>query len=147
MLLEVEFAYNATRALGIEHTTFEANYGFSQEEPLEMRFTMQPLIPVSQDASKRLKFSKKVNVLVRTVLQLQKEKMQSCSEPSTSPHFVRVNKVSAVTMNLFMRGQPNRKVHDLQHGPFTMMSILGNIITNYGYQRMFAYTRYFTSKI
>jgi hypothetical protein len=26
-----EFAYNASRALGIEHTPFEANFGFSPE--------------------------------------------------------------------------------------------------------------------
>jgi hypothetical protein len=28
------FAYNATRPLGIEHTPFEANFGFSLEEPV-----------------------------------------------------------------------------------------------------------------
>jgi hypothetical protein len=29
MLPQVEFAYNATRAVGIEHAPFEANFGFS----------------------------------------------------------------------------------------------------------------------
>jgi hypothetical protein len=29
LLPQVEFAYNASRALGIEHTPFEANFGFS----------------------------------------------------------------------------------------------------------------------
>jgi hypothetical protein len=33
MLLQVEFAYNASRALGIEHTPFEAYFGFSPEKP------------------------------------------------------------------------------------------------------------------
>jgi putative transposase len=28
LLPQVEFAYNASRALGIEHTTLEANFGF-----------------------------------------------------------------------------------------------------------------------
>jgi hypothetical protein len=32
-LPQVEFAYNTSRALGIEHTPFEANFGFSHEEP------------------------------------------------------------------------------------------------------------------
>jgi hypothetical protein len=33
LLPQVEFACNATRALGIEHTPFEGNSGFSPEEP------------------------------------------------------------------------------------------------------------------
>jgi hypothetical protein len=44
-----------TRALGIEHTLFEANFGFSPEESLDLVFTMRPSIPVSQDATERLK--------------------------------------------------------------------------------------------
>jgi hypothetical protein len=51
----VEFAYNASRALGIEHAPFEANFGFSLEEPHDMMFTMRPSIPVSQDATERLR--------------------------------------------------------------------------------------------
>jgi hypothetical protein len=50
-LLPLEFAYNASRAHGIEHTPFEANFGFSHEEPLDMLFSMRPSIPVSQDAT------------------------------------------------------------------------------------------------
>jgi putative transposase len=52
-LPQLKFAYNASRALGIEHTPFEANFGFSPEEPLDMLFSMRPSILVSQDASKR----------------------------------------------------------------------------------------------
>jgi hypothetical protein len=33
LIRQVEFAYNAFCALGIEHTPFEANFGFSLEEP------------------------------------------------------------------------------------------------------------------
>jgi hypothetical protein len=42
LLPQVEFAYNALRALGIEHTPFEANFGFSPEEPPDMLFSMRP---------------------------------------------------------------------------------------------------------
>jgi hypothetical protein len=60
MLHEVEFAYNASRALGIEHTPFEANFGFSLEEPLDLLFSMRSSsIPISQDASERVKFYRK----------------------------------------------------------------------------------------
>jgi hypothetical protein len=50
LLPQVELAYNASRALGIEHTPFEANFGFSLEEPHDVLFSMRPSIPVSQDA-------------------------------------------------------------------------------------------------
>ena len=46
LLTQVEFAYNASRALGIEHTPFEANFGFSEESP-DLLFSMRPSIPVS----------------------------------------------------------------------------------------------------
>jgi putative transposase len=36
LLPQVECAYNASRALGIEHTPFEANFGFSAEEPPDL---------------------------------------------------------------------------------------------------------------
>jgi hypothetical protein len=51
LLPQVEFAYNASRALGIEHTPFEPNFGFSPEEPPDVLFSMRPTIPVSQDAT------------------------------------------------------------------------------------------------
>jgi hypothetical protein len=51
LLSQVEFAYNASRALGIEHTPFEANLGFSLEEPPYLLLSMRPSIPVSQDAT------------------------------------------------------------------------------------------------
>jgi hypothetical protein len=51
LLLQVEFAYNASRALGIEHTPLEAYFGFSLEEPPDLLFSMRPSIPVSQDAT------------------------------------------------------------------------------------------------
>jgi hypothetical protein len=47
--------------------------------------------------------------------------MQVRLEPSTAPHFVQGDKVSVVTTNLFLRGQPNMKLRrDCQLGPFTM---------------------------
>jgi hypothetical protein len=51
LLPKVEFAYNASRALGMEHIPFEADFGFSREEPPDMLFSMRPSISVSQDAS------------------------------------------------------------------------------------------------
>jgi hypothetical protein len=42
LLPQVGFAYNASRALGIEHAPFEANFGFSFEEPPDLRFSMRP---------------------------------------------------------------------------------------------------------
>jgi hypothetical protein len=53
MLPQVGFAYNATRALVIEHTPCEANFGFSLEEQLDLSFCIRPPIPVSQDATWR----------------------------------------------------------------------------------------------
>jgi putative transposase len=55
LLPQVEFAYNASRALRIEHTPFEANFGFSPEEPPDLLLSMRPSIPVSQDATERLR--------------------------------------------------------------------------------------------
>jgi hypothetical protein len=36
--------------------------------------------------------------------------MQARTEPSTTPRFARGDKVSVITTNLFLRGQPNRKL-------------------------------------
>jgi hypothetical protein len=87
-LPQVEFAYNASRALGIEHSPFEANFGFSHEEPLDMLFSMRPSIPISQDASEQLKLLHEVHTMVRYVLHLRKDEMDERSKPSTAPHFV-----------------------------------------------------------
>jgi hypothetical protein len=51
ILPQVEFVYNASRALGIKHTPFEAHFGFSHEEPPYLLFSMRPSISLSQDAS------------------------------------------------------------------------------------------------
>jgi ribosomal protein S8 len=86
---------------------------------------MRPSIPVSQDASERLRLLQEVHALVRSVLQVHKDEMQAHSEPSTVPHFVRGDKVIVVTMHLFLRGQPNMKLHYRQLGPFTMEVEIG----------------------
>jgi hypothetical protein len=46
-LPKIGFAYNAGRALGIKQTPFEANFGFSLEEPPDLLHPMRPSIPVS----------------------------------------------------------------------------------------------------
>jgi hypothetical protein len=68
---------------------------------------------------------KDVHTLVRSVLHLHKDEMQARTEPSTSPQFVRGDKVSVVTANLFLRGQPNRKLRDRQFGTFTLEEQIG----------------------
>jgi hypothetical protein len=121
----VEFAYNASRALGIEHTPFEANFGFPPEEPHDVLFSMRLSIPVSKDAAQRLRLLQEVHTLLRSVLQLHKDEIQARTEPSTTPHFAKGGKVSVVTANLFLRGQPNRKLRDRQLGPFSVEEQIG----------------------
>jgi hypothetical protein len=65
---QVEFAYNATRALGIEHTPFEANFGFSLEEAPGMVFGMPLSIAASQDTTQRSKSVRELHTLVLTLL-------------------------------------------------------------------------------
>jgi hypothetical protein len=125
-VFQVEFAYNATRALGIGHTPFEANLSFSPEEPLDMLFSMRLSIPVSQDATERLKLLYELPTLVSSVFLLHDDEMQARLEPSTAPHFIRGDKVTVVTKNLFLRGQPNRNLRDRHVGPFTVEEQFGN---------------------
>jgi hypothetical protein len=75
LLPQVGLAYNAFRALGVEHTPFEANFGFSPEEPPDLLFRMRPSIPVSQDAIERLRLLQEVHTPVRSVLELHKDEM------------------------------------------------------------------------
>jgi hypothetical protein len=59
------------------------------------------------------------------VLELHKDVMQARSYPSTTPRFVRGDKVTIVTSNTSLRGQPNRKLRDRQLGPFTTGEQIG----------------------
>jgi hypothetical protein len=63
--------------------------------------------------------------MVRTVLQLLKDEMQAYSEQSTALHPVQGDNVRVVTKNLFLRGQPNRKLRNRQFGPFTIEEQIG----------------------
>jgi hypothetical protein len=67
--------------------------------------------------------------MVRSVLQLHKDEMQARSEPSTTLHLVRGDKVIVVTKNLFLRGQLNMKLRERQLGPFTMEELLNRANT------------------
>jgi hypothetical protein len=96
----VEFAYNDTRALGIEHTPFEDNLGFSPKEPHDPMINMRPWIHVYQDATERLLLLQELHTLVRSVSHLHKDEMRARLEPSTAPHFVRGDKVTVVTKKL-----------------------------------------------
>jgi hypothetical protein len=75
-----------------------------------MLFSMRPSILVSQDATQRLRLLQDIHALVRYVLQMHKDEMQARTEPSTTPHFARRDKVSVVTTNLLLRVQPNGKL-------------------------------------
>jgi hypothetical protein len=88
---------------------------------------MRPSIPVSQDASERLRLLQEVPALVRSVLQLHNDEMQARLELSTAPHFVQGDKVTIVAKNLFLRGQPNRKLRDRQLGPLTFEEHIGKL--------------------
>jgi hypothetical protein len=120
LLPQVQFAYIVIRALGTEHTPFEADFGFSPNEPPYVLFSLRPSTPVSQDATERLQLFYDVHIMVRFVLQLHKNEMQvhARTDPSTTPHFVRGDKVSVVTANLFLRGHPKWKLRDIQLRPF-----------------------------
>jgi hypothetical protein len=72
MLPQVEIAYNATRVLEMERTPFEANFGFSHGESLDLMFNMRPSIPVSQDTSERLRLLHEVHAMLRSVLHVHK---------------------------------------------------------------------------
>jgi hypothetical protein len=63
--------------------------------------------------------------MVRYVLHLRKDEMQARTEPSLAPHFVRGDKVSIVTTNLFLCGQPNGKLRDRQLGPLKLEEQIG----------------------
>jgi hypothetical protein len=89
---------------------------------------MRPSIPVSEDATKRIQLLHEIHTLVRSLLHLHKDEMQARTKPSTAPHFVKVDKVSIVTTNIFLRGQPNRKLRDIQLGPFTVEEQIGKHI-------------------
>jgi hypothetical protein len=67
LLPQVELAYNAFRALGIEHTPFEANFGFFPEEPLDILFSMTFYLTFAIRVA-RLKLLRDVYTLVRSVL-------------------------------------------------------------------------------
>jgi hypothetical protein len=73
LLLQVEFAYNAFCGLGIEHTPFEAKFGFFSREPVDLLFNMRPSISLSQNALEGLKWLHDVHTRVRCVLQLHKD--------------------------------------------------------------------------
>jgi hypothetical protein len=59
------------------YTPFEANFGFSPKEPPDLLFSMRPSIPVSQDATERLRLLQDVHAMVRSVLQLHNDEMQA----------------------------------------------------------------------
>jgi hypothetical protein len=60
------------------------------------------------------------------MLQLHEDEMQERTEPSTTPHFAKGERVSVVTSNLFLRRQPNQNLRDRQLGTFSVEEQIGN---------------------
>jgi hypothetical protein len=70
-------------------------------------------------------FVRRFALHTRQSMQLHKDEMQARAEPSTTPHFVRGDKVSDDTTNLFLREHPNRKLRDMHLGPLTTEEQIG----------------------
>jgi hypothetical protein len=121
--VDSNYVQRATRALGIKHTPFEANFGFYLEKPPYHIFRMRPSVLVSHDATELLRLLQEVQAQGRSVLHLHKDEMQARSKSSAAPRFARGDKVIIVTKSLFLRGQPNMKLRDRQLGPFTLEDI------------------------
>jgi hypothetical protein len=121
----VEFVYNATRALGIVHPPYAANFGFYPQEPLNMLIITRPSIPVLQDATERLHMLPEAHAMERSVLQLHKDEIRARSEPSTTLHFVRREKVAMVTKSIWLRGHHNMKQTNRQLGSFKVEEHIG----------------------
>jgi hypothetical protein len=100
-LPQVDFAYNTSHALGIEHTPFEANYCSSPKEPLDLLLPMRPSIPISTATNEQLQQLRKVHELVTYALQVHTYDMQACSQPSTAPQLRPRDKVSVVRKAFF----------------------------------------------
>jgi hypothetical protein len=75
----VEFAFNNSRASGIDHTPFETSYGFSHEELPDLLLPMRPSIQVSMAVHEHLQRFREVHELVTPVLQVHKDVMQARS--------------------------------------------------------------------
>jgi hypothetical protein len=91
-LLQIEFAYNSSRALGIEHTPFEANYGLSHGEAMDLLLPMRPSIPISKAVGERLQHLRGVHELVIFVLRVHKDNMKARSHSATAPNFSEVRR-------------------------------------------------------
>jgi hypothetical protein len=129
LLPQVEFPYNASRALGIEHTPFEANFGFSPKEPPDLLFCMRPSIPVSQDATERLKLLHEVHTLVRSVLQLHKDEMEERTEPSQRHTSLRETRCESSQQTFF---SVDNRTGNLETTSLDLLqwSKLGNTVTS-----------------
>jgi hypothetical protein len=70
----IDFAFNASRAMGIEHTPFEANVAFSLEEHNYVLLPIRLSIYVSMVAQDRLPLLREYDDLVTNAIRLHKEK-------------------------------------------------------------------------
>lgn len=124
----VEFSYNATVTLGIEHSPFEATYGFTPEVPADTLFPMRPTIPISLDAQDRIKDIRAIHEAVRSILTLHKDEMTvppQTRKVGEAPKLRVGDKAMIITKRLFLRGQANTKLKDRHIGPFEIIEKIG----------------------
>ena len=124
----MEFSYNSSKALGIEHAPFEAVYGYVPETPPDLLFPMRPTIPLSVDAQMKIKQMRDVHTLVRSILAVHKKELTvrpRIRQLRDAPQFHVGDNVSVVTNLLFIKGQANKKLMDKQIGPFEIVEKIG----------------------
>jgi hypothetical protein len=79
---------------------------------------MRPSIPISTSAQERLRQLRDVHEMVTYVLLVHTHYMQARSQPSTAPKLQQSDKV---IKRPCLRDQLNRKLKDIQLGPFTLV--------------------------
>lgn len=124
----IEFSYNSSKALGIEHAPFEVIYGYVPETPPDLLFPMRPTIPLSTDAQTKIQQMKDIHELVKSILAVHKDELTvrpTVRQQRDAPQFHVGDKVTVITKLLFIKGQPNKKLKDKQIGPFEIIEKIG----------------------
>jgi hypothetical protein len=89
-------------------------------------FSMRPSIPVSQDASERLKITTRATRSGTFGVTYTQEWDVRSFMTVDCPALRSRRKRDSVTKNIFLRGQPNRKLRDRELGPLTIKEHSGN---------------------
>ena len=118
-----EFCFNNAVNESLRISPFEANYGFKPLTPLDVVLSYTPFA-LSTDAKKRVKLLKDTHAYASELLRLAKDRMA---------HFDREpvelkpgDFVYLVTKGLRIHQQSNKKLRDMQLGPFRVSRKIGN---------------------